>query len=113
MITAIDSTTPAALSQPQSSTTKPSGERDVTPSPDDARGALSEAQAAAAVSASVPAVIGDGRTIEFSYDRDIRRVIVRVKSSDGEVVRQIPADDYLKLAARFKELFGVLFDEEA
>ena len=57
--------------------------------------------------------LDNGRTIEFSFDPDIERVIVKVKAADGEVVRQIPPEDYLKFVSRFKELFGVLFDETA
>ena len=53
-----------------------------------------------------------GSWIEFEYDKDSGRVIIRVRSEDsGEIVRQIPRDEYLKLTAQFKELAGVLFNE--
>lgn len=68
----------------------------------------------AAVDSGGVQLMSDGRTIEFSIDSDSNRVIIKVKSADtGEVVRQIPPDDYLKLVARFKELYGVLFDQTA
>jgi len=56
------------------------------------------------------------RTVEFSYDEDLHRVIVKVFSSESEppkVVRQIPAEEYLTFAARYRELHGILFDEQA
>jgi len=53
------------------------------------------------------------RRIEFSYDREVDRVIVKVKSADsGEVVRQIPPDEYLRFISQFREQLGVLFDEQ-
>jgi flagellar protein FlaG len=68
----------------------------------------------AAVDSGGVQLLSDGRTIEFSIDSDSNRVIIKVKSADtGEVVRQIPPDDYLKLVAQFKELYGVLFDQKA
>ena len=56
------------------------------------------------------------RTVEFSYDDDLDRVIVKVFSSDTEpptVVRQIPSEEYLTFAAQYRELQGILFDHEA
>ena len=41
---------------------------------------------------------------------------LRVLASDEQppkVVRQIPAEEYMAFAARFRELLGVLFDEQA
>jgi flagellar protein FlaG len=55
-----------------------------------------------------------GRSIQFTYDRDMELVIVKVKNMDsGELIRQIPPDEFLKFASRFRELMGVLFDETA
>ena len=55
-----------------------------------------------------------GRTIQFSFDKEINRVIVKVTSEEsGEVIRQIPPEDYLQFVSRFRELLGVLFDETA
>ncbi len=72
-----------------------------------------EAIASAVESQAVERISG-GRTIEFSFDNDTNRVIVKVKSEDsGEVVRQIPPDEYMRFVARFKEMAGILFDEKA
>lgn len=57
-----------------------------------------------------------GRVAEFSYNDDLNTVVVKVYSSatePREVVRQIPPEEYLAFAARYRELLGVLFDEQA
>lgn len=59
-------------------------------------------------------VVFGGRSIEFNFDRDVGRVIVKVVAKEsGEVVRQIPPDEFLKFTAQFRELIGVLFDGKA
>ena len=58
-------------------------------------------------------IFGD-RRIEFSFDRDVGRVVVKVRQAESEeVVRQIPPEEYLRFIARFREQIGVLFDEQA
>ena len=52
---------------------------------------------------------------EFSYDEKVNRVVVRIYSSDTpprEVIRQFPPAEYLAFVTRFREMFGVLFDEK-
>ncbi len=52
-------------------------------------------------------------TMEFSYDRVTRRIVIRVVSREtGEVVRQIPPEEYLAFVARFRELVGAIFDRQ-
>jgi len=55
-----------------------------------------------------------GRVAEFSYDPQLDRIIVRVKSGagpDGELVRQIPPQEYVNFVSRFREMLGVLLNE--
>ncbi len=53
------------------------------------------------------------RTIRVSYNQDIGRVVVQVISEDtGEVIRQVPPEEFLEFAVKFRELLGVLFDEK-
>ena len=73
-----------------------------------------------AVLASIEALGGSirfgHRAAEFSYDADLNLVVVKVFSSDTEpreLVRQIPPEDYLTFSARYRELLGLLFDEQA
>jgi flagellar protein FlaG len=52
--------------------------------------------------------------IAFSVDRSTSRVVISVINAETqEVIRQIPPDDMLHLAARIKELLGVIFDATA
>lgn len=45
------------------------------------------------------------RLLNFSFDEDSNRSIIKVTDSDsGEVIRQIPSEDVLKLAERINEL---------
>lgn len=55
----------------------------------------------------------DRRSINFTYDQDARRVVIKVKDADnGEVIREIPPADYLAMVSRFRELFGIVVDEK-
>jgi flagellar protein FlaG len=66
------------------------------------------------VGAGQVAQVSGATSIEFTFDSDVNRVVVKVKSAEtGEVVRQIPPEEYLRLVARFRELFGVVLDETA
>ncbi len=42
-----------------------------------------------------------------------KNVVIRVIDSDGKVIRQIPPEDYLKMAASLKEIAKNLFHTEA
>ena len=53
------------------------------------------------------------RSLEFSIDKDGGGVILKVKSGDDEVVRQIPPEELINFRRRFRELLGVLLDEKA
>lgn len=45
------------------------------------------------------------RNLAFSIDEDTRRSVVTVKDTEsGDVIRQIPSDEVLRLAERIKEL---------
>lgn len=45
------------------------------------------------------------RQLDFSFDEQSNRSIIKVTDSDsGEMIRQIPSEDVLKLAQRIKEL---------
>ena len=57
----------------------------------------------------------EGRTAKFSYDPDLDRIIVKIYSSDSqpkEIVRQFPPEQYQAFASRFREMIGVIFDEQ-
>lgn len=61
-------------------------------------------------------VVLGGRTAEFSYDTKLDVIVVKIHSSSTEpreIVRQIPPEAYLKFQARYRELLGLLLDEQA
>jgi flagellar protein FlaG len=69
---------------------------------------------ASAIAASGERVVTGGHTIEVSFNDEASRVVIKVKSQDsGEIVREIPPEDYRKFRARFREAIGLLFEETA
>lgn len=54
------------------------------------------------------------RDLEFNLDKTSGEVIVKiVDRSSGDVIRQIPSEDMLKLASRLKEARSLLFESKA
>ncbi|CAD5202236.1 Flagellar protein FlaG [Pseudomonas sp. FEN] len=54
------------------------------------------------------------RNLEFSIDEHSGQVVVKVIASEtGEVVRQIPSEEALKLADNLSSASHVLFDAKA
>ena len=52
--------------------------------------------------------------LRFNINEDVDRVIVSVVNRDtDEVIRQIPPEEVVDLAARLNEMAGVLFNETA
>ncbi|MFU7548159.1 flagellar protein FlaG, partial [Pseudomonas paraeruginosa] len=54
------------------------------------------------------------RDLNFSLDDSTGRVVVKVTdSSSGEIIRQIPSEEALRLAERLDEARSLLFKAEA
>jgi flagellar protein FlaG len=54
------------------------------------------------------------RTLSFSYDDRIDKVIVRVMEGNGEkVVRQIPPEEMIRLSLKMDEIMGMLINQDA
>ena len=52
--------------------------------------------------------------LKFSVDHDTGRTIVKVTDANTqEVIRQIPADEVLKLAKEIDRMQGLLFNKQA
>ncbi|QKF62988.1 FlaG family protein [Campylobacter mucosalis] len=52
--------------------------------------------------------------IRFDYDGDVNLMIVKVtEASTGEVIRELPTKEALKISKYFKESIGLLFDKES
>jgi len=44
-------------------------------------------------------------------DKESHRVVAQLLNENNEVIRQIPPEEALEIAARFRRLQGMLFDE--
>lgn len=56
---------------------------------------------------------GKATALQFDVDDSSQTIIVRVVNrTTGEVIRQIPPEDLLRLSQRLEDLQGVLFDQE-
>ena len=71
-------------------------------------------QVLAAVSDMQDYVDAAGRNIQFQLDDDSGRMVVKVtEASSGDVIRQMPSDEALRLAENLAEMSSVLFRGEA
>ena len=53
------------------------------------------------------------RKLSFSYDDRINKVIVRVMEGESDkLVRQIPAEEMIRLSVRMDEIMGILIDQD-
>lgn len=53
-------------------------------------------------------------SLQFSIDRDTSRVVIRVTdSSTGEVIRQIPPDEILRMDKELDRMLGMLLNKKA
>ncbi len=54
------------------------------------------------------------RDLQFSVDEDAGRVVVKVLDSEtGDLIRQIPSEEALRIAESISENVGVLFEAQA
>lgn len=52
------------------------------------------------------------RSLQFSVDSSTREVVVKVvDTSSGEIIRQIPPDDVLKMRENFEKMAGLLIEK--
>ena len=52
--------------------------------------------------------------IQLSVDEDLNRVVVKVVDGDsGELIRQLPPEDFLQVQRFLKEQSGLILEEEA
>jgi flagellar protein FlaG len=55
-----------------------------------------------------------GTNLQFSMDKVAEEIVVKVTDKkNGELIRQIPSEDVIKLRKKLEELSGLLFDEKA
>lgn len=62
------------------------------------------------VLAARSAAIARGGT-RLRFDEATERIVAQIVNKNNEVIRQIPPEAFLRFAARFRNLIGVLFDQ--
>lgn len=56
---------------------------------------------------------GDIRSgTRFRIDDATERIVVQILNANNEVIRQLPPEEALRIAARFREVTGLLFDRQ-
>lgn len=51
--------------------------------------------------------------MRLRVDEDSKRIIAQIIDENNEVIRQIPPEEMLQIATRFRKLRGLLFDKQA
>lgn len=55
-----------------------------------------------------------GTNLQFAMDKVAEDIVVKVTDKkSGDLIRQIPSEDVIKLRKQLEELSGILFDEKA
>ena len=53
------------------------------------------------------------RRLDFKVDKDTNRIIIKViDTKTDKVIKEIPPEQLIELAAKIQEMVGLLFDEE-
>jgi len=113
-----DVTRPVQVSRDQQLQVAAARLRSSSVTPDDAVFASDDAPNAdevRAAAAQIKQVIesASGRQLSFGVDDTGKTLLVKVMTSKGEVIRQIPSKEVLELQQRIHALVGALFDEKA
>lgn len=88
----------------------PSASNSSTP----ATGKIEREQVEKAVQDIQAFVNSNQRNLDFSIDETTGDVVVKiVATQSGEVIRQLPSEEALKMAQRLKDPHSLLFDEQA
>ena len=79
-----------------------------------AKGRLSEAEMQKVLNDVQDRLDMMGTNLQFSMDKTAKEMVVKVTNTkSGEVIRQIPSEDVIKLRKKLEELTGLLFDKKA
>ena len=44
------------------------------------------------------------------FDEATNQIVAEILNRDNEVIRQLPPEEALRIAARFREIIGLIFD---
>jgi len=53
------------------------------------------------------------RGVRLRVDEASKRVVAQIVGADNEVIKQIPPEEVLEIASKFRDLQGILFDQNA
>lgn len=70
-----------------------------------------EEQVQRAARSQEPSVVSQSTGRRMRIDKESHRVVAQLLNENNEVIRQIPPEEALEIAARFRRLQGMLFDE--
>lgn len=81
---------------------------------DQAKSRMSRADLQAALNDVQDRMDQMGTNLQFAMDKVAEDIVVKVTDKkSGELIRQIPSEDVVKLRKKLEELSGLLFDEKA
>ncbi|MBU5355385.1 flagellar protein FlaG [Paenibacillus barcinonensis] len=62
---------------------------------------------------AIQAIQGPQRTLEFSVHKDTHAVMIKVLNKDtGEIIREVPPEKLLDVAAKMMEFAGLIVDKK-
>ena len=106
-------TTPKLVQRPKSPEPKPRKEKvpSAVPSPDDVKASLERKLERSARQMNVISRVL-GQRYQFSIDKTTNQLVVKIVDVlTGEVIRQVPPEEMLKLAAQMKYMVGIFMDQ--
>jgi uncharacterized FlaG/YvyC family protein len=54
---------------------------------------------------------GPSKSTKYHIDESSQRIVAQILNENREVIRQLPPEELLQIAARFREIQGILFDK--
>lgn len=52
------------------------------------------------------------KNLNFSVHKETGHIVIKVVDSENNIIREIPPSKILDMTARFKEILGLIFDQE-
>lgn len=104
---------PQSQAKAKSTSVQPVDAVAATPAPDE-RGGDSAKQLEQALNERISQFLSTNTRLQIDRDHDTGRFVYKaIDSQTGELKTQFPAEEVLRMLAFFKELDGLLYDEQA
>ena len=72
----------------------------------------SEKQVREAAKVVEQALAAQGNGVRLRIDNTLNRVVAQIVDQNNQVIKQIPPEEMLRIAAKVREMSGLLFNEE-